>query len=617
MLAFLVSLALVQTQAPRPPNIVYVVADELGFHEWSGAGNPHLRTPNLDAMAREGMRFTQMLAGAPVCAPTRCTLMTGKHTGHSSIRANSGGTPLRADEVTIASILQTRGYATGGYGKWGCGGRGSTGVPERHGFDEFFGYYDQVHAHTYYPAYLVRNSEEVPLEGNRGGRSGATYSHYAIFAAAKAFVRAHREGPFFCYLPVTPPHGNFDIPDSDPAWAMFKDEAWPEPARRYAAMVAMLDRQLGELLALLRELQLEENTLVLFSGDNGGADYFPSPLRPRGFFGANVDPKSGVEFRGKKGDLYEGGLRVPFVARWPGKIAPGSVSTHLGYFPDLLPTLAAVAGAPVPADVDGISFLPELLGQEQRRHDALYWEHAGQVAVRAGDIKAIRPRANAAWELYDLAHDLGEAHDLAATRGDDLARLQAIAGRAHVPVQEGTWTRHDLHARDRAAKFTPDEGATQPAAQTENAWDTRGLVPASEVHLVRASSESAANGKVAANAIDGDPATFWHSRWQGGAVPHPHELVLDLGKTREITGLRYLTRQDRSWNGTVAEVEVYVADTADGFGAVGATATFRKVRTSQDATFPALRGRYVLLRTRSEVAKGPWAVIAELGVIGK
>ena len=314
MLVFLVSIALAQatgtpppaiestaarsTAAHRPPNIVYLLADELGYHEWSGAGHPHLRTPNLDKLADEGLRFTQILAGGPVCAPTRCTIMTGLHTGHSSVRANGGGTPLRADEVTIASLLKARGYATGGFGKWGCGGRGSTGVPEQHGFDVFFGYYDQVHAHSYYPPYLVRNSEEVPLAGNVGGRSGQTYSHYAIFAAAKEFVRAHAAEPFFCYLPVTPPHGHFDIPDDDPAWAMFKDEAWPEQARRYAALVAMLDRNLGELMALLRELGLDDDTLVVFSGDNGGADYFATPQHPRGFFGANVHPKSGVEFSG-------------------------------------------------------------------------------------------------------------------------------------------------------------------------------------------------------------------------------------------------------------------------------------------------------------------------------
>ncbi len=207
--------------------------------------------------------------------------MTGKHSGHTSVRLNGGGTPLCAEEATMASLLKEQGYATGGFGKWGCGGRGSTGVPEKHGFDVFLGYYDQVHAHSYYPPYLVRNSEEVPLADNHGGSDGRTYSHYVIFEAAKKFIRDHKDQPFFCYLPITPPHGIFDIPDTDPAWAIYKDKPWPRDARRYAAMVTMVDRHVGEVLALLKELRLEENTIVFFSGDNGGADYFRDAEHPR------------------------------------------------------------------------------------------------------------------------------------------------------------------------------------------------------------------------------------------------------------------------------------------------------------------------------------------------
>ena len=222
--------------------------------------------------------------------------MTGKHSGHTSVRSNGGGTPLRAGEETIASVLKSAGYATGGFGKWGCGGRGSTGVPEKHGFDVFLGYYDQVHAHSYYPPYIVRNSEEVPLKGNRGGSDGETYSHYVIYEAALDFIRSNKDQPFFCYLPITPPHGIFDIPDSDPAWQLYKDEPWPESARRYAAMVSMVDRQVGEVLGLLRELDVEKKTIVYFCGDNGGNDYFRDPQHPRGFHGANVDPKRASNF---------------------------------------------------------------------------------------------------------------------------------------------------------------------------------------------------------------------------------------------------------------------------------------------------------------------------------
>ena len=315
--------------------------------------------------------------------------MTGKHSGHTSVRLNGGGTPLRAEEETIASILKPLGYATGGFGKWGCGGRDSTGVPEKHGFDVFFGYYDQVHAHTFYPPYLIRNSEEVPLAGNRGGSDGQTYSQYVIHEAAMKFIRDHGQGPFFAYLPYTPPHANLDIPDDDPAWAIYKDKLWPEPARRYAAMVTMVDRQVGELLALLKELGIEQNTLIFFSGDNGGQDRFASPEYPRGLHNANKNPQTGVEYRGGKGDLYEGGLRVPFLAYWPGKIAPGRVSDYLGYFPDILPTVAEVTGAKPPADVDGLSLVPELFGEaaagrKQAEHEYLYWETGSWTAVRQG-----------------------------------------------------------------------------------------------------------------------------------------------------------------------------------------------------------------------------------------
>jgi arylsulfatase A-like enzyme len=446
------------------PNVIYIMDDELGYYEPGFMGNPNIRTPNLDRMAGEGIVFRNIFAGSSVCAPTRCCFMTGKHSGHTSVRSNGGGTPLRADEPTIASILKPLGYATGGFGKWGCGGRDSTGVPEKHGFDVFLGYYDQVHAHSFYPPYLIRNSEEVPLAGNRGGSEGRTYSQYVIHDAAIKFIREHAKQPFFAYLPYTPPHGNFDIPDSDPAWAMYKDQPWPEPARRYAAMVTMVDRQVGEVLALIKELGIEQNTLVFFSGDNGGNDYFSSAELPRGVHSANKNPQSGVEYRGKKGTLYEGGLRVPCIARWPGKIAPGRVSEHLGYFPDMLPTIAEVTGAKAPADIDGISLVPELLGEaaagrKQPQHDYLYWEIGPWTAIRQGNWRAVRPKGGGAWELYDLAADPSESHDLAAAQPQKLAALTALAEKAHEPVREGTFTTTDRHERDRRAKFGKHDDA--------------------------------------------------------------------------------------------------------------------------------------------------------------
>ena len=451
--------------AETKPNIVYFIIDELGYYEPGYMGNPHLRTPNIDRLASEGTRFSNLLAGSAVCAPTRCCLLTGKHAGHSSVRVNGGGTPLRAEEPTIASMLKQRGYATGGFGKWGCGGRDSTGVPEKHGFDVFLGYYDQVHAHTYYPPYLILNGEEVPLPGNSGGSDGRTYSQYVIHEAALKFIREHAREPFFAYLPYTPPHGNFDIPDGDPAWAQYRDRPWPEPARRYAAMVTMIDRQVGEVLSLLDELGLDDETWVFFSGDNGGADYFASREHPRGVHSANKNPRSGVEFRGHKGDLYEGGLRVPFIVRRPGTVAAGRVSEHLGYFPDVLPTIAEATGAAAPADVDGISFLPELIGEAaagrpQPKHDYLYWELSGWVAVRQGNWRAVKPARSPAWELYDVSRDPSESNDLATAEPKRLAALVELARRAHQPALEGTFARTDRHERDRRAKYGKHDDPT-------------------------------------------------------------------------------------------------------------------------------------------------------------
>jgi len=455
--------------ADPQPNVVYIMSDELGYYEPSFMGNPNIQTPHIDKMAAEGMTFMNLFAGSSVCAPTRCCFLTGKHSGHTSVRANGGGTPMRAEEETIASMLKPLGYATGGFGKWGCGGRDSTGVPEIHGFDVFLGYYDQVHAHSYYPPYLLQNSEEVPLAGNKGKSDGETYSHYVIHDAAMTFIRDHSAQPFFCYMPYTPPHGIFDIPDDDPAWALYKDKdkPWSEDARRYAAMVTMIDRQVGEVLALLKELGLEDNTLVFFSGDNGGNDYFRSAEYPRGIHLANKNPKTGVEYRGTKGTLYEGGVRIPFVARWPGKIAPGSISEHLGYFPDILPTIAEVTGATAPEDIDGISILPELVGEaaaghEQTEHKYLYWEINAWTAIRQGTWRAVRPNPNRPWELYDLSTDPSESKDLATARPEILGKLTALAEEAHEPVREGIFTTTVRHERDRRAKFGKQDEPDAP-----------------------------------------------------------------------------------------------------------------------------------------------------------
>ncbi|HEX3868830.1 MAG TPA: arylsulfatase, partial [Pirellulales bacterium] len=461
-------------EAPRP-NILYFIIDEWAYYEISSLGNSLLETPRIDQLIGQGMRFTQMLAGGPVCAPTRCALMTGKHAGHMTVRANGGNDPLRLDEVTIASMLHDAGYATGGFGKWGLGGRGTSGIPEKHGFDTFFGYYDQTHAHTFFPEYLVRNSQEVPLEGNTGDfRSGKQFSQNLIFDASRRFIVDNKDRPFFCYCCWTPPHGQWGIDPNDPAWEKYKDKPWTAgqlrdtDARIYAAMVNMVDRQIGQLVDLLKELKIDDRTLVVVTGDNGANDYFTHDVGregakagdfrgqekkyPRGIFGGNVDPRSGHEFRGTKGTLYEGGLRVPFIAWWPRKIAPGTVSDHLGYFPDLMPTIAEIAGVTPPDDIDGISIAPTLFGRgTQREHEYLYWEFQQQTAVRIGQMKGIKPSEKKPWALYDLDADISEETDVSKDHPKIVARMEEIAAESHLPARRGEIYEPDLVSKDRNA----------------------------------------------------------------------------------------------------------------------------------------------------------------------
>jgi arylsulfatase A-like enzyme len=534
---------------------------------------------------------------------------------------------LRADETTIASMLKPLGYAVGGFGKWGCGGRDSTGVPEKHGFDVFFGYYDQVHAHSYYPPYLIRNSEEVPMNGNPGGGSGESYAHYQIHQAALNFIRANAQKPFFAYLPYTPPHGGFQIPDDDPAWSLYKEKPWPEPARRYAAMVGMIDRQVGEIVDLLRELGIEKNTLLIFSGDNGGADYFVTAEHPRGVHSANKNPKTGVEFRGNKGTLYEGGLRIPFFAYWPGSIAPGTVTEHLAYFPDILPTIAEAAGIPPPSDTDGLSILPTLLGRPgQARHDFLYWENGSSAAIRQDNWRALRTHKTAPWELYDVARDPSESKNLAPEHPELVTRLSTLAAGAHTDAVEGTFFRTDRHQRDRRAKTgqhdapaAPDlpSGPKKTPTRRALSFPSEGLLSNKSWKIARFSSENAANQKFAFNAIDGNPNTLWHTRFSGSIVPPPHELVIDLGAEYVVRGFVYLARQDEGWNGAVDTAEFAVATTPDFNGTPLIKTRLAKTREPQTVACEPTKGRYVLFRALSEHGGHTFASVAEIGVLGE
>jgi arylsulfatase A len=426
----------------KAPNILYILLDDLGT-DLGSYGGTSVETPNLDRLAREGMRFTQAYSGCSVCAPARSTLLTGTHMGHTPVRRNSGGVSLQADTYTVAEMLAGAGYRCGGFGKWGVGDLDTPGVPEKHGFSKFFGYYHQVHAHFFFPDYLIDTGRKVPLPGNKGTyaqpndalppgpvrmttESGQRrqFSQYLIFEEMKKFLREDRQQPFFCYAPWTVPHGRFHIPEDDTAWQMYKDKPWSIEARVYAAFVTMSDRMVGEVLDLLDELGVAENTVIFFSSDNGAAAAYP-------------ELKSPGKLRGGKTSMYEGGLRIPFIVRWPGKITAGSESDLPVYFPDFLPTVAAIAGIEptVPHELDGESYLPELLGELRLTRDRkMYWEwnkdHFAEYTVymqahRDGKWKLVRNEPNKPWELYDLAEDPSEVNDLASLHPDRVAAMEA------------------------------------------------------------------------------------------------------------------------------------------------------------------------------------------------
>ena len=408
--------------APDRPNIVFVIVDDMGYYDLGCYGSKTIQTPHIDRMAAEGMRFTDAYSGATVCAPARSTLMTGTHMGHTSVRGNSGGIPLLAADVTVAEVLKQAGYATGGFGKWGLGDVGTDGVAEKQGFDLFFGYYHQVHAHSYYTTHLFRNSERVPLPGNENGQR-KQYTHHVIFAEALKFIRANKDKPFFCYCPWTPPHAKYEFPEDDPAWALYKDKPWDQSAKVAAAMDTMCDRHVGDIIALLKELGLDEKTIVFFCSDNGAAKRFD-----------NIHNSCGV-MKGFKRSMQEGGIRVPMVVRWPGTIKPGVVSGLPWYFPDVMPTLAELAGVAdrVPKDIDGISIVPTLLGEgAQRAHGYLFWQNGNTRAARMGKWKAIRAgKTGSKVRLYDLSTDLGEATDLADKHPDIARQMDKILDAAY------------------------------------------------------------------------------------------------------------------------------------------------------------------------------------------
>ena len=414
---------LLQSQ-PRP-NIVFILLDDLGYADIGCYGQKQIKTPHIDSLARDGMKFPHAYSGGAVCAPSRSVLMTGLHLGHAPIRANAGTTPLPADTLTIAKVLQQAGYATGGFGKWGLGDANSSGVPSKQGFDHFYGYLHQVHAHTYFPEFLWENDQRDVL-----GKT--VYSADRIADKSIAWLKQQKGKPFFLYATYTVPHGRYETPTLTP----YESTDWPEKEKAYAAMVTQGDTYTGRILATLKEMGVEQNTLVIFASDNGGVT---ADGHSTGFFDS-MRTASGALLRGQKGTLYEGGIRVPFLARWPGRIAPGSENKSPIYFADLFPTFAEAAGAPAPK-VDGTSLLPLFAGKPGPNR-TLHWEHFSYnaktqeltpqgVAVRFGKWKAIMHKVGQIPELYDLSVDEAETNDLAKSNPRIARRMTMVMRDAH------------------------------------------------------------------------------------------------------------------------------------------------------------------------------------------
>jgi len=462
----------------RRPNIVLIMADDLGYGELGSYGQKKIRTPNLDRLARQGMRFTRNYAGNAVCAPSRCVLMTGKHPGHAYVRNNGevrpeGQRPIPETEITLAELLKEERYVTGAFGKWGLGFPGSEGDPLNQGFDRFFGYNCQRHAHSYYPSYLWSDDKRIPLDNKppipghaRLAKDadpadpasyeqfkGQDYAPDRINKQALAFIRQNRHRPFFLYYPTVIPHVALHVPDeelkpyldlkwNDPPFTKLQGGGYTPhftPRAAYAAMITRMDRYVGRVLELLKQLGLENNTIVIFTSDNGTThlkqqvdyDFFAS-VRP---------------LRGLKGSLYEGGIRVPLIVRWPGQVKAGSVSNLVTGLEDWVPTLVDIIGSrkPLPEGIDGVSIAPTLLGNNQRPRPFLYREfsgYGGQQAVWMGRWKGVRQKilrrnnpAPLKIELFDLESDVSESRDVAAAHPEIVARIRTLMTREHQPSQ--------------------------------------------------------------------------------------------------------------------------------------------------------------------------------------
>ena len=419
----------VRSQTRSQPNVIFIMADDLGYGDLGCYGQKTLKTPNIDRLATEGIKCTAAYSGATVCAPSRCTLMTGMHQGHATVRGNRNPeVPLQPDDVTVAEVMKSAGYRTAMYGKWGVGGPVPLGRPNAQGFDDFFGYLSQWHAHEHFPGHLWENEIERFIGANRTGGRGV-FAHNLFTSKALEFLDNHHDKPFFLYLPYAVPHTNNELGRRTgdgmevPSYLSYADRDWPNPEKGFAAQVEYLDRDVGRILDKLKELGIDDNTIIFFTSDNG-------PHEEGGHRATFFE--SGGPLRGHKRDLYEGGIRVPMLARWPGQIKPGTTSDEPWAFWDVLATCADLAGVPAP-ETDGISMVPSLTGGEQKSHEYLYWEfHERRFAqaVRRGKWKGVRLNPGEPIELFNLDKDIGEKNDIASSHPDVVKRIDRIMSEA-------------------------------------------------------------------------------------------------------------------------------------------------------------------------------------------
>ncbi len=536
------------------PNVIYILCDDLGYGEVGYNGQEMIQTPELDALVKKGMQFTDHYCGSAVCAPSRCSLMTGKHPGHSYIRSNSPGypngqTPIPADSETLAKLMKRAGYTTACIGKWGLGGEAPNGTlnygfPTKQGFDYFFGYCDQRKAHNYYPQFLWRNEEKVQL-------GGKVYSHDLMTEEALKFVSDNKESPFFLYLAYTIPHTKYQVPEL----AQYADKDWPDKFKKHAAMTSRMDRDVGILLRRLEELGIDENTLIFFSSDNGAHGEQDSEK----FFNTSG------ELRGIKRSMYEGGVRSLSFAVWPGTIKPGQVSDHLSAFWDMLPTLSELTGEPMQGETDGISMLPTLLGKRQKEHDYLYWElyeRKPNQAVRMGNWKGVvvDRREGQTIELYDLTKDESEQTNLADQNPEVVEQIRRMMNESHDPSP--LW----------------DKSFPGKMFNVDAAREMSGVNGAVQTKTTQAPSNVSRDWKW----ISKDGVATHSSLSEKWGVPHNHTLLttmegiqsfhtagekepwvmIDLKKEQPVIGVEILNRTDGHWN-RIKNLHVWVS--SDGY----------------------------------------------------